>query len=195
MKENHLGIKKLHLNRKGNTLFAKNLLNFIEGNLNFRSEKDIFKEENGAPDDSTVLQSDVKKPLKNIPISNMNKLISRHLDANSLRNKFDILSEHIKGSRDIATVSETKIDVSFPKGQFSLKVFIHHLDLIVIEMVEELCFRGIMISQPNCQAMIFLLQKDLLLRLTCIERNGLLTVLITPTKVTLKNVLISSLDH
>ena len=116
-------------------------------------------------------------------------MIFGHLDANSLRNKFDILSEHIKGSRDIVTVSETKIDVSFPKGQFSLKVFIHHLDLIVIEMVEELCFRGIMISQPNCQAMIFLLQKDLLLRLTCIERNGLLTVLITPTKVTKENVL------
>ena len=30
LKENHLGIKKLHLNRKGNTLFAKNLLNFLE---------------------------------------------------------------------------------------------------------------------------------------------------------------------
>ena len=32
LKDNHLGIKKLHLNRKGNTLFTKNLLNFIEGN-------------------------------------------------------------------------------------------------------------------------------------------------------------------
>ena len=32
LKENHLGVKKLHLNRKGNILFAKNLLNFIEGN-------------------------------------------------------------------------------------------------------------------------------------------------------------------
>ena len=31
LKETHLGIKKLHLNRKGNTVFAKNLLNFIEG--------------------------------------------------------------------------------------------------------------------------------------------------------------------
>ena len=66
MKENYLGIKKLHLNRKGNTLFAKNLLNFIEGNWNFWSEGDVFKEENGASDDSTVLQSDVKKSLKNI---------------------------------------------------------------------------------------------------------------------------------
>ena len=32
LKENQLGIKKLHLNRKGNTRFAKNLLNFIKGN-------------------------------------------------------------------------------------------------------------------------------------------------------------------
>ena len=32
IKENHLGIKKLHLNRKGNSIFAKNLLNIIEGN-------------------------------------------------------------------------------------------------------------------------------------------------------------------
>ena len=32
LEENHLGTKKLHLNRKGVTLLAKNLLNFIEGN-------------------------------------------------------------------------------------------------------------------------------------------------------------------
>ena len=32
IKEEHLGIKKFHLNRKGNSIFAKNLLNFIEGN-------------------------------------------------------------------------------------------------------------------------------------------------------------------
>ena len=49
----------------------KNLLNFIAGNWNFRSERDIFKEENSASDDSTVLQSDVKKSLENIRISNV----------------------------------------------------------------------------------------------------------------------------
>ena len=32
IKEEHLGIKTLHLNRKGNGIFSKNLLNFIEGN-------------------------------------------------------------------------------------------------------------------------------------------------------------------
>ena len=32
LKEEHPRIIKLHLNRKGNDIFAKNLLNFIEGN-------------------------------------------------------------------------------------------------------------------------------------------------------------------
>ena len=32
IKEEHLGIKKLHLNKKGNCIFSKNLLNFVEGN-------------------------------------------------------------------------------------------------------------------------------------------------------------------
>ena len=31
LKEHHLGIKKLHLNRKGNNVFGKNLLKIIEG--------------------------------------------------------------------------------------------------------------------------------------------------------------------
>ena len=32
IKEEHLGVKKLHLNRRGNSLFAKNLLGFIAQN-------------------------------------------------------------------------------------------------------------------------------------------------------------------
>ena len=31
LKKRHLGIKELHLNRKGNSIFAKNLIQFIEG--------------------------------------------------------------------------------------------------------------------------------------------------------------------
>ena len=30
IKESHLGMKKLHLNRKGNSFLAKNLLNYLE---------------------------------------------------------------------------------------------------------------------------------------------------------------------
>ena len=50
-----------------------------------------------------VLKSDVKKSLKSIRISNINKLIFGHLNINSLRNKFDIPRE---GSIDVFMISE-----------------------------------------------------------------------------------------
>ena len=69
------------------------------------------------------MQSDVKKSLKNIRISNINKLIFGHLNVNSLRNKFDILSEQIKGSIHVFMVSETKLNDSFPEDKFLIKDF------------------------------------------------------------------------
>ena len=62
--------------------------------------------------------SDAKNTLKNIRISNINKLIFGHLNINRLRNKFDLLCEQIKGSIDILMISETKLDDSFPGFHF-----------------------------------------------------------------------------
>ena len=73
-------------------------------------------------DDFTILQSDVEKFLKNVRIT-INKLIFEHLNINSLRNKFVVLSEQVKGSIDIFMVPETKLDDSFPKGQFLIEGF------------------------------------------------------------------------
>ena len=56
--------------------------------------------------------------LKNIPIDNMNKLIFTPLNIKSLRKRFDLLSEQIKGSIDKLMISETKLDDSFPGDQF-----------------------------------------------------------------------------
>ena len=96
IKESYPGIKKLHLNRRGNSLFAKNLLNFTESNWIFDYDGDSFSEEYCVSNDPTVSQSDVKKALKDIRISNMNKLIFGHMNINSLRNKFDLSSEQVK---------------------------------------------------------------------------------------------------
>ena len=38
-------------------------------------------------------------------------------------NKFDCLSEQVKGNIDILLISETKIDDSFPVGQFIIDGF------------------------------------------------------------------------
>ena len=67
--------------------------------------------------------SDAKKTLKNIRVSNINKFIFGHLNINSSKNKFDLLCEQIKGSIDIFMISETKLDDSFPQGQFLIEGF------------------------------------------------------------------------
>ena len=51
----------------------------------------------------------------------MNKLILAHLNINSLRNKFDLLHEQIKGSIDTLMIFETKLDDRFPDGQFLIE--------------------------------------------------------------------------
>ena len=54
---------------------------------------------------------------------NLNKLIFAHLNINSIRNKFELLSKQIKGNVDVLMISETKIDDSFPVGQFLIEGF------------------------------------------------------------------------
>ena len=50
----------------------------------------------------------------------LNKLIIAYLNVNSLRNKLEFLKEQIQDNIDILMISETKIDASFPIGQFLL---------------------------------------------------------------------------
>ena len=42
---------------------------------------------------------------------------------NSLRNKFEFLIQQIEGNIDIIMISETKLNESFPIGQFLIKGF------------------------------------------------------------------------
>ena len=59
--------------------------------------------------------------LHEIRIKNASRLIIGHLNVNSLRNKFEMLEELIKDKIDIFLISETKLDSSFPSGQFVIK--------------------------------------------------------------------------
>ena len=43
------------------------------------------------------------------------------MNINSLRNKFDLLHEQIKGSIDTLMIFENKLDDSFPDGQFLIE--------------------------------------------------------------------------
>ena len=68
-----------------------------------------------------VEDNDVYSILHNLRIKNINKIIIAHLNINSLRYKFDILSDIIVGKIDILLISETKLDDSFPTSYFTIK--------------------------------------------------------------------------
>ena len=53
----------------------------------------------------------------------MNRIFLAHLNINSLRNKLDLLADQVKGNVDVLAISETKLDDSFPAGQFKVPVY------------------------------------------------------------------------
>ena len=54
---------------------------------------------------------------------NLNRVILAQLNINSIRNKFNLLAEDIKGKVDVLMISETKIDETFPSRKFYIKGF------------------------------------------------------------------------
>ena len=56
--------------------------------------------------------------MKALRSDNSNKLIFVHININSIINKFDFLTSKVNGNIDILIVSETKINNSFPVGNF-----------------------------------------------------------------------------
>ena len=137
IKEEYLGIKKRHLNRKGNGIFAKNLLNFIEGNWDISLLRDSYYETENAS--KTIISND-KGTLRDIRTSSFNRLVFGHLNINLPRTKFDFLCEQIEGSIDVFMIAQSKLDESFPHGQFLIDDSTRLSDLIAIKMEEEYCY-------------------------------------------------------
>ena len=67
--------------------------------------------------------SDCNNTLNSLRKDNLNKLIFAHLNINSIRNQSELLSQQIEGNADVLMISETKIDDSFPVGQFLIEGF------------------------------------------------------------------------
>ena len=67
--------------------------------------------------------TDGDRVLKSLHCNNLNKLVFADLNINSIRNKFELLSEQVRGNVDVLMISETKIDDSFPIGNFLIHGF------------------------------------------------------------------------
>ena len=61
--------------------------------------------------------------LKNLRSKNSNKVIIGHININSLRNKFELLTEMVRDKVDLLMISETKLDSSFTDAQFYMKSY------------------------------------------------------------------------
>ena len=69
------------------------------------------------------LSGTIDAQLKLLRLRNVGQIIIAYLNINSIRNKFEALREIIASNMDISMVAETKIDSSFPRGQFLIDGF------------------------------------------------------------------------
>ena len=132
--EEHLGNRKLHLNKRGNSVLANNFIKYLRSSFwtldDFSCVRD-FQTEYGS---QQLLSSGIngftnkasEKNLRLIRQENLNRIILAHLNINSIRNKFDLLANQIAGNVDVLAISETKVNASFPIDQFKIPGFSTH---------------------------------------------------------------------
>ena len=99
-KENRLGILKLHRNRKGNSILAKNALNSLE-NYWTDVESDLFLREFKFNNSKTESIKNVLCTISVIRQNNLNRLIFDHININSIRNKFDMPASQVKSNANV----------------------------------------------------------------------------------------------
>ena len=61
--------------------------------------------------------------MSSIRLKNINRLLIGNLNINSISGKFDQLKILVQGKLDVLVITETKLDSSFPKGQFLIEGF------------------------------------------------------------------------
>ena len=100
------------------------MLLYFEANKNVKNLIDVSSPSSNSPlkenheNSNAIVDHMTNIHLKSIRIRNLNNTVIGHLNINSLRNKFDFLVTQVKGYIDILMISETKLDESFPIGQF-----------------------------------------------------------------------------
>ena len=108
IKEEHLGKKWLHLNKRENIIFANILLKFLRSNFwdgeflnSFVVSEEYKSEKLDISSDDPCFSS-----FKICATEKYSSNIFAHLNINSLRNKSDGLVDQIKGNVDILVISE-----------------------------------------------------------------------------------------
>ena len=121
IKAQHLNKGKLHLSKRGSNVLSSSFGSELFRILTWKCDKN----NTGFPvEESNQKVTDGNRVLKSLSCNNLNKLAFARRNINSIRNKFELIPEQVRGNADVLMVSETKIDGSFPNEIFLIHGFI-----------------------------------------------------------------------
>ena len=115
----HLNRGRLHLNRKGTKILSNNIELFFKNWLYLNS---LSPSELPAIETFDSIEFSPLKRLKSTSRCK-NSVVISYLNVNSIRNKIDAAADGILENVDILCIGESKLDSSFPAGQFSVRGF------------------------------------------------------------------------
>ena len=90
---------------------------------NAAQENYIDPKENKPVNSSNIQEENSLDSLRKLRLRNVNKVIIGDININSLPAKFDQVKEVILKNVDILVITETKLDDTFPLGQFYVERF------------------------------------------------------------------------
>ena len=90
---------------------------------NAAQENYIDPQENKPVNSSNIQEENSLDSLRKLRLRNVNKVIIGNININSLPAKFDQVKEVILKNVDILVITETKLDDTFPLGQFNVEGF------------------------------------------------------------------------
>ena len=107
--------------------------------------------------------------MKNLRLKISNKDIIGHININSLRSKFELVTEMVWDKVDLLMISETKLNSSFPSAQFYMKSYLKSCRLdrnskgwgMILYVKEDIPLKLINSSYTNHDKEYFLLSLNL----------------------------------
>ena len=79
-----------------------------------------------------------------------------HININSIRNKFEMSSNCIKSDLNILTISEAKLDSTFPSNQFTIEEYVAPVRFDRNVREGGIFYTYGRISQRDCQQLLYL---------------------------------------
>ena len=135
--------------------------------------------------------------LKNLRLKNSNKVIVGHININSLRTKFELLTEMVRDEVDLLMISQRKLDSSFTNAQFYMKSYSKPYKRdrnskggsIILHVSEDIPWKLINSSSIDHGKEYFLIE------LNFRKQKWLIICNYNPHNIMIKNILVKRLIH